>query len=85
MSIDKSKKNITDLISRLAQSAKGMIALGMVVTHAIACYVAIDILWSNYILKRVEKNPHKLMWEYVVRTAVVFTTCKFQSQVYCVR
>lgn len=61
---------------RLAQVAKGLIALGVIATHAIACYVAIDIAWTQYIHKRVEKSPHKLLWEYVLRTSVVFTTCK---------
>lgn len=62
--------------SSLAQAAKGMIALGVYVTHAIACYVGIDIAWTQYLYKRVEKSSYKTLWEYVLRTGVVLLTCK---------
>lgn len=54
-----------------------MIAFGVFTTHAIACYVAIDIAWTQYIHKRVEKSSRKLLWEYVLRTSIVFLTCQY--------
>lgn len=53
-----------------------MIAVGVYVTHGLACYVAIDIAWTQYVQKRVEKSQHKLLWEYLLRTGIVFFTCK---------
>lgn len=65
-----------ELFCRLAQVAKGMIAIGIFITHAIACYVAFDIIWREYLYKKVENSPKKLLWEYVLRTFMVFITCK---------
>lgn len=62
---------------RLAQVAKGMIALGVFGSHAIYCYVAIDIAWNQYLSKRLENSKRKLLWEYVLRTGIVFLTCKY--------
>lgn len=56
-----------------------MIALGVVATHAVACYVAIDIAWTQYIHKHIEKSPRKLFYMYALRTSVVFLTCKLNS------
>lgn len=64
------------LIFRLAQLAKGMLAFGIFITHGLACYVAIDITWNDYIVKRVVNSPRKLLCEYVVRTLLVLVTCK---------
>lgn len=64
---------------RPAQLAKGMLAFGIYITHALACYVAIDITWNDYVLKRVENSPRKLLWEYVVRTLLVLVTCRSSS------
>ncbi|XP_055311595.1 proton-coupled amino acid transporter-like protein CG1139 [Sitodiplosis mosellana] len=58
----------------LAQVAKVMIALGVFTSHAIYIYVAIDILWNQYIHKRLEHSERKLLWEYALRTGVVFIT-----------
>lgn len=62
---------------RLAQVAKGLIAMSIFITHAIANYVAIDIIWRQYLLKSLKDNPKKLLWEYVLRTFVVFVTCEY--------
>lgn len=61
---------------RLAQLAKGMLALGIFITHGLACYVAIDITWNDYVVKKIGNSPRKLLWEYVVRTLLVLVTCK---------
>lgn len=61
---------------RTAQLAKGMLAFGIFITHGLACYVAIDIAWNQYIAKKVGTSSHKLLWEYSVRTLLVLITCK---------
>lgn len=63
-------------LSRLAQLAKGMLAFGIYITHGLACYVAIDITWNDYVVKKIGNTPRKLLWEYVVRTLLVLVTCK---------
>lgn len=63
-------------IFRLAQSAKGMIACGVSITHVVSCYVAFNIAWNHYFLKRLENHPRKLMAEYALRTGIVFIACK---------
>lgn len=52
-----------------------MIALGVFTTHAIACFVAVELAWTEYIYKRIENSNRKVFWEYAVRTVVVFITC----------
>lgn len=58
----------------LAQVAKGLIAAGIFITHAIACYVAIDIIWREYLSKTMKENWNTLLWEYILRTFIVFVT-----------
>lgn len=55
---------------------KGMLAFGIFITHGLACYVAIDITWNDYINKKLGNSPHSLLWEYVVRTLLVLVTCE---------
>lgn len=62
--------------SRLAQFVKGMLAFAIYITHGLACYVAIDITWHDYLMKRFQTSNHKTLWEYVVRTCLVLVTCK---------
>lgn len=68
------KVNLKILVS-YSQFVQGALALAIFITHSLACYVAIDIAWNEYIKKRCEG---KLIWkELVVRTLLVFVTCKF--------
>lgn len=60
----------------LAKCVQILLAIAIFFTHPIQCYVPIDITWNDYIAPRLEKNPHKLLWEYVVRTLLVLLTCK---------
>lgn len=53
-----------------------MLAFGIFITHGLACYVAIDITWNDYIEKKIGENQNKLLWEYFVRTMLVMATCK---------
>ncbi|KAL0852427.1 hypothetical protein ABMA28_000611 [Loxostege sticticalis] len=58
----------------LASVVQCLLAFAIFVTHGLACYVAIEILWKEYIGCRMQNGKKKLVWEYVVRTAVVFVT-----------
>lgn len=56
-----------------------MLAFGVFITHALACYVAIDLTWNNYVVSKLPNDKNKLLWEYVLRTGLVFVTCKLIS------
>ncbi|CAD1471332.1 unnamed protein product, partial [Heterotrigona itama] len=58
----------------LAKSVQILLAIAIFFTHPIQCYVAIDIAWNEYIAPNFEKNSHKVLWEYVVRTSLVLLT-----------
>lgn len=58
----------------LARSVQILLAISIFFTHPIQCYVAIDIVWNEYLSPHLEKNSHKLFWEYVVRTSLVVLT-----------
>lgn len=49
-------------------------AFAIFITHGLACYVAIDITWHDYLQKRFTTSNHKTFWEYVVRTCLVLVT-----------
>ena len=57
-----------------AQAVQGMLAFAIFISHGLACYVAIDIIWNEHLSKKVTKS--KQFWEYVTRTLLVFFTCK---------
>ncbi|KAL0279965.1 UNVERIFIED_CONTAM: hypothetical protein PYX00_001405 [Menopon gallinae] len=57
-----------------AQVVKIMMALAIFITHSLQCYVAIDIIWTGYLLPKYEKSAHKVFYEYVVRTCLVLFT-----------
>ena len=59
----------------LAQAAQGMLAFAIFITHGLACYVAIDISWREYLSKRFKDSKHIQFWEYVTRTLLVLITC----------
>ncbi|XP_071855811.1 proton-coupled amino acid transporter-like protein acs [Bombus fervidus] len=58
----------------LAKSVQILLAIAIFFTHPIQCYVAIDIIWKDYLAPNLEKNSHKLLWEYVLRTSLVLFT-----------
>ncbi|PSN54890.1 Proton-coupled amino acid transporter-like protein [Blattella germanica] len=58
----------------LAQSVRVMLALAIFVTHGLLCYVAVDIAWNHYLLPKMEKYPHKFIFEYLTRTCLVLVT-----------
>lgn len=54
-----------------------LLAIAIFFTHPIQCYVAIDILWNDYISTLLEKYRYKVLWEYVVRTVIILITCEY--------
>lgn len=73
----KTETSLKFLNFRLALLTKALIAVSVFATHALSCFVAIDIIWSEYVSKRVENSTRKVLLEYVLRTVVVFITCKY--------
>lgn len=69
----------SEMFCSLAQCVKGMLAFAIYITHGLACYVAIDITWTDYLVKRLGSSTRKVFWEYVVRTLLVLVTCKSLS------
>lgn len=63
----------------MAQCVKGMLAFAIYITHGLACYVAIDITWNDYLFKRFATSNHKVFWEYVTRTVLTVITCELSS------
>lgn len=64
----------------MAQSVKGMLAFGIFITHGVACYVAIDLVWNKYVVDKITNENRKLFWEYVVRFVIVLITCKWKKK-----
>lgn len=58
-----------------AQAVQGMLAFAIFISHGLACYVAIDIIWNEHLSKKITGS--KQFWEYTTRTLLVFVTCKF--------
>lgn len=58
----------------LAQIVKGMLAFAIYITHGLACYVAIDITWNDYVSKRLGTTSKTIFYEYAVRTSLVLVT-----------
>lgn len=61
---------------RKAQAVQGMLAFAIFISHGLACYVAIDIAWNEYISQRLGEGK-SVFWEYLTRTFLVFITCKW--------
>ncbi|XP_012531464.2 proton-coupled amino acid transporter-like protein CG1139 [Monomorium pharaonis] len=59
---------------KLGIAVQILLAVAIFFTHPIQCYVAIDIVWNEYISHYMEKFRFKLLWEYVVRTLIVLIT-----------
>ncbi|XP_050086530.1 proton-coupled amino acid transporter-like protein CG1139 [Anopheles aquasalis] len=58
----------------LAQCVKGMLAFAIYITHGLACYVAIDITWNDYLRKSLGTSPRSTFYEYITRTVLVLIT-----------
>ncbi|CAK1554003.1 unnamed protein product [Leptosia nina] len=66
--------NLPSKTETLASVVQCLLAFAIFITHGLACYVAIDILWNEYIGIRLLNSNHRLCWEYVLRTCIVLLT-----------
>ncbi|KAL1517833.1 hypothetical protein ABEB36_001548 [Hypothenemus hampei] len=57
-----------------AQVCKIMLAFAIFTTHALSMYVAIDIVWTQNLVRRFEKSNYVTIWEYFIRTCLVLLT-----------
>jgi len=62
---------------KLGIAVQILLAIAIFFTHPIQCYVAIDIMWNDYISQYLEKYRFKLVWEYVIRTIIILITCEY--------
>ncbi|XP_073950202.1 proton-coupled amino acid transporter-like protein acs isoform X2 [Choristoneura fumiferana] len=58
----------------LASAVQCLLAFAIFITHGLACYVAIDILWNEYIGVRLSNSKIRFFWEYLLRTVIVLIT-----------
>uniref|UniRef100_A0A1B6LF36 Amino acid transporter transmembrane domain-containing protein n=1 Tax=Graphocephala atropunctata TaxID=36148 RepID=A0A1B6LF36_9HEMI len=58
----------------LALTAEGIYAIAIYGTHPLQCYVSLEILWGNYIVKHIKNENLEFYVEYSLRTAAVFIT-----------
>nr|XP_034839393.1 proton-coupled amino acid transporter-like protein CG1139 isoform X2 [Maniola hyperantus] len=58
----------------LASVVQCLLAFAIFITHGLACYVAIDILWNEYVGVRLLNSNHRFLWEYLLRTVIVLVT-----------
>ncbi|XP_068627000.1 proton-coupled amino acid transporter-like protein CG1139 [Battus philenor] len=65
--------NLPSETESLASVVQCLLAFAIFITHGLACYVAIDILWSEYVGTRIHSS-RRILWEYVLRTLVVLVT-----------
>lgn len=56
---------------------KLLLAFAIFITHALQCYVAVDIVWNEYVVPKMEKDERKVFYEYLCRTLLVVGTCKY--------
>lgn len=71
--------NLSAYQEKLGDAVQILLAIAIFFTHPIQCYVAIDILWNEYISHFFEKYRSKLFWEYVTRTVIILITCEYIS------
>ncbi|XP_028038468.1 proton-coupled amino acid transporter-like protein CG1139 [Bombyx mandarina] len=66
--------NLPSETETLASVVQCLLAFAIFITHGLACYVAIDILWNEYIGVRLLNSKFRVVWEYIVRTIIVLIT-----------
>lgn len=76
---DKTEGSITLNLpeEKLGITVQILLAIAIFFTHPIQCYVAIDIVWNEYISQHLEKYRFKLLWEYIIRTVIILITCEY--------
>ncbi|XP_023942840.1 proton-coupled amino acid transporter-like protein CG1139 [Bicyclus anynana] len=66
--------NLPSETETLASVVQCLLAFAIFITHGLACYVAIDILWNEYVGVRLLHSNHRVLWEYLLRTVIVLLT-----------
>ncbi|VVC86281.1 unnamed protein product, partial [Leptidea sinapis] len=66
--------NLPSKTEILASVVQCLLAFAIFITHGLACYVAIDIAWNEYIGVRLLNSSHRIIWEYILRTSIVLLT-----------
>ncbi|XP_045784934.1 proton-coupled amino acid transporter-like protein CG1139 isoform X1 [Maniola jurtina] len=66
--------NLPSQTEILASVVQCLLAFAIFITHALVCYVAIDILWKEYVGVRLLNSNHRFLWEYMLRTVIVLVT-----------
>lgn len=50
-------------------------SISIIISYGLQGYVAFEIVWGYY-EEKAAKYEHSVAWEYLVRTGLVFITCK---------
>ncbi|CAH0546039.1 unnamed protein product [Brassicogethes aeneus] len=58
----------------LAQAINIMYSIAIYISYGLQGFVPVQLLWSNYIVQRLEDSQHKLRWEYLLRFGCVVVT-----------
>lgn len=58
----------------MAQAVNVIFAVAIFISYGLQCYVPVEIIWTNYLVKRYETSGNKLMMEYVTRICIVIAT-----------
>ncbi|CAG9558573.1 unnamed protein product [Danaus chrysippus] len=66
--------NLPSKTEVLASVVQCLLAFAIFITHGLACYVAIDILWNEYIGNLLLNSSRRFIWEYILRTVIVLVT-----------
>lgn len=53
-----------------------MYALCIFGTYPLQCYVSLEIIWGNYLVRHIKDPKKECLIEYTLRTSVVVLTCK---------
>ncbi|XP_077301655.1 proton-coupled amino acid transporter-like protein acs [Arctopsyche grandis] len=58
----------------MSQVVKVIFAIAIFISYGLQCYVPVELIWNTYIKKRVEGSEYKLVYEYILRVALVLAT-----------
>uniref|UniRef100_A0A1B6KB22 Amino acid transporter transmembrane domain-containing protein n=1 Tax=Graphocephala atropunctata TaxID=36148 RepID=A0A1B6KB22_9HEMI len=58
----------------LSLTAEGVYGICIFGTHPLQCYVSLEIIWGNYLVKHIKNPERECIVEYILRTFCVFIT-----------
>lgn len=56
-----------------------MLSCSVLLSHALQCYVVIDVIWNENLSYLIFGSRWKLLFEYLLRTGVVLLTCELKT------